>query len=268
MDNSPRFDPFYERIHVSTPKVLPRTDLKFAAASERPSDREYQRYIHLIDQMISVEFDDERVAAVIDFRCGDVFATACLAASAEALARLAEGLGDRELSTRERARASRTRAAVAGSVDPATGLCRDLDLQEGRWLEGATIAGFSLLVCGGAPGPVARQRETLFGPAWMGHPRNRYPLPGSVSLDDPSARPREYWRGPVWPIMNWLLAHCALERGDPDLAFHLRTYGLAQLADLEFGEYYEPVTGETLGSHRQSWTAMAALDWLTADRWR
>ena len=38
--------------------------------------------------------------------------------------------------------------------------------------------------------------------------------------------------------------------------------GLAQLADGRFGEYYEPFTGEPLGSDAQSWTAAVALDWL------
>lgn len=268
MDNSPRFDPFYDRIEVATPKVLPRTDLKYADASERPSDREYQRYIHLIDQMIAVEFEDDRIPAVIDFRCGDVFMTACLAASAEALARMADELGDADLAATERARAAHARAAVLTSVDPATGLCRDYDYHDGRYTDIASIAGFSALICGGEDAVVARQRTILTGPQWMGHPDNRYPLPPSVSLDDPACRPREYWRGPVWPIMNWLFAHCALERGDATFAAALREAGLAQLADEEFGEYYEPRTGEPLGSHQQSWSAMAALDWLTAEQWR
>lgn len=267
MDNSPRFDAFYDRIHVTHPKTLPRTDLKYAAASERPSDLEYQRYLHLIDQMIAVEFDDARLPAAVDFRCGDIFATACLAASSDALARLADLLADADLATRERARAERCRRAVASSVDPASGLCRDYDYHARAWTDVASIAGFSALVSGGDEALVARQKETLLGPRWMGHPDNRFRLPGSVSLDDPACRPREYWRGPVWPIMNWLLAECARARGDRELASLLRTEGLAELADLEFGEYYEPRTGEPLGSRRQSWTAMAAIDWLVDGRW-
>jgi glycogen debranching enzyme len=36
------------------------------------------------------------------------------------------------------------------------------------------------------------------------------------------------------------------------------------LADLQFGEYYEPFTGEPLGSLAQAWTAAAALEWMGA----
>lgn len=267
MDNSPRFDPIYGRIAVPVRKDLPRTDLKHADASERPSDAEYQRYIWLIDQMISVNFDDELIPDVIDFRCGDIFITACLAASADALARMADSLGDAELAATERERAERCRAAVASSVDPDTGLCRDFDYATGQWLDVESIAGFSALVSGGAPELLASQKEILRGTRWMSHPDNLYELPGSVSLDDPACRPREYWRGPVWPIMNWLFSDCALEQGDRALATQLRRQGLAQLEDGEFGEYYEPRTGEALGSHRQSWTAMAAIDWLADGRW-
>jgi hypothetical protein len=32
----------------------------------------------------------------------------------------------------------------------------------------------------------------------------------------------------------------------------------------EFGEYFEPFTGEQLGAAQQSWTAAVALDWLAS----
>ena len=267
MDNSPRFDPIYERIQVDRPRVLPRTDLRHADAVERPSDREYQRYLHLIDQLRSVNFDDTLAISAIDFRCGDVFSTACLAASSEALARMADNVGETSMASRERERAQRCRDAVLSSIDPESGLCRDWDYTASAWLDISSIAGFSLLVSGGPPAEVARQRDILRGTRWMGHPDNRYPVPPSISLDDPAFRPREYWRGPTWPIVTWLFAETARRRGDRDLADELRVAGLDQLADLEFGEYYEPLTGEPLGSHRQSWTAMAAIDWTVGRRW-
>ena len=42
----------------------------------------------------------------------------------------------------------------------------------------------------------------------------------------------------------------------------LKNHGPAQLSNGRLGEYYEPFTGEPLGSNEQSWTAAVAPDWL------
>lgn len=268
MDNSPRFDAIYAAIDVPVRKELPRTDLHHAEASMRPSDEEYQRYIWLVDQMRSVDFDDRRVAEVVDFRCGDVFMTAVLALAAESLARLAIAHRRPAIAAAEADRANACRAAVLASIDPATGRCRDFDVRRGEWLEVESIAGFSALICGGPVAVLERQRELLRGPRWMSHPGLAYRLPPSVSPESSDFRPREYWRGPVWPFLNWFLSYAALGQGEVEFAHDLRREGLAQLGDGAFGEYYEPLTAEPLGSPDQSWTAMAAIDWLRSSRWR
>jgi len=75
--------------------------------------------------------------------------------------------------------------------------------------------------------------------------------------------PRTYWRGPVWPIINWLLWQSLTELGHDDRAAGLCRDALAQVAAKgDFAEYFEPMTGEPLGSPRQSWTAAVTLDWL------
>ena len=43
----------------------------------------------------------------------------------------------------------------------------------------------------------------------------------------------------------------------------MRIEGLRLVADGASGEYYEPFTGERLGSADQSWTAAVTLDWLS-----
>ena len=47
------------------------------------------------------------------------------------------------------------------------------------------------------------------------------------------------------------------ELGVGDYASYFR-----QVTDGHFAEYYEPFTGEPLGSMQQSWTAASVLDWL------
>jgi glycogen debranching enzyme len=57
----------------------------------------------------------------------------------------------------------------------------------------------------------------------------------------------------------------SLERlGEHERAERLRRVSLEQLAAGGFAEYFEPFTGEPLGSPDQSWTAAVALDFLAA----
>jgi hypothetical protein len=272
MDNSPRWDDAYAAVPVDETAELRRQDLAHVAdPSERPSDREYRRYLRLVGQLREVEYDDARAWRVVDFRMGDVFLTAVLAEAAEELARVAEALAQPEAALEQRRLAERSRAAVQATVDPATGLCRDWDARAGRWAQSQSLASFVALLAGAggdAAGSTAyeRQREVMTGPRWAGHPAMRFALPPSLSPEDPGFAPRTYWRGPVWPVMTWLF-WWALERGgDADLARQWRARSLEQLSDLSNGEYYHPLTGEWLGSRDQSWTAAVALDWLAVDR--
>lgn len=262
-DNSPRWDGPYARIQPGNVEPFTRRDtLHVADVSERPDDAEYTKYLWLVQQMAAVGFDDQAVQDVVDFRVRDVFFSAIMAASSEVLADLAEEIGRSQEATELRGTATRFRDGVASTVDPATGLARDYDVIAEEWISTETVAGFAPLVAGGEPEMMARQRRILQGPQWMGFPRMRFALPPSTSPESSAFRPRTYWRGPVWPFLNLLLGWACARDGQTELYADLRSASLRQLSDLHFGEYYEPFTGEPLGSLAQAWTAAAALEWL------
>jgi glycogen debranching enzyme len=66
-------------------------------------------------------------------------------------------------------------------------------------------------------------------------------------------------------VINWLLWWSLLRAGEQERAQKMRRDALAQVADEGgFAEYFEPFSGEPLGSPDQSWTAAVALDFLAA----
>jgi glucosylglycerate hydrolase len=262
-DNSPRWDGPYTGVVPGPMPPFARRDTRHVAdAGQRPTDAEYARYLWLVEQMRTAGYDDAAITATVDFRVRDVFFSAVLAAAAEVLAGIAEESGRPADAAEQRATAARFRAGVAATVDPATGLARDYDVRARAWIAPLTVAGFAPLVAGGDAALLARQREILTGRDWMGHPALRWPLPPSTSPVSPDFRRRTYWRGPVWPFLDLLLGWASVRDGAAPLHATLRDASLEQLADLTFAEYYEPLTGEPLGSHAQAWTAAAALEWL------
>jgi len=263
MDNSPRWDAPYRAVQVGAtlPPYQRRDTCHVADPSTRPTDRDYDRYLWLVEEAKQARYDQAVLASSSSFRVGDVFFTAIFAAANEDLAELSElaGAGGTE-ELRDWAR--RAREAVLQVADPKTGFASDLDLRSGQKLTTETIAGFSPLISGAPQAMRESLIDELFGPRWAGHPGLRWPLPPSTSPGSVDFRPRNYWRGPVWPCTSWLLSWALRRSGDGDAAEALRWASLKQLEGLDFAEYYEPFTGAPLGSLRQSWTAAAALEWL------
>jgi hypothetical protein len=262
MDNSPRFDRPYSRVEPGELAPYERADLKHADASERPSQQEYDRYLWLVQQMAEVRFDDDRVRQVVDFRVHDVFMSGIMSIACEVLGELADELGRGDDAREQRDLALRFAEGVASTIDEGTGLARDFDVRAGEWVATETIAGFAPLLCSADGAVRRRQWQILRGERWLAHPALRFALIPSTSPASEAYRPRTYWRGPVWPVMNWFVAWACQGHGEQEAYEALRHQSLAQLADLNFGEYYEPSTGEPLGSIRQSWTAAVALLWL------
>ena len=262
MDNSPRWDPAYSRVVVGAdlPSYVRRDTEVVADLSQRPSPAEYDRYLWLVELLKQARYEDAEVRRTAAFRTTDVFASAVFAVANDALADLARLLGRPE-EGELREYAGRFRRGVAGTLDDRTGLAVDTDLLTGTPLPAETCAGFAPLLCGGLD--TARERDLLAlleSPRWTGHPGLRHPVLPTTSPESEDFRPREYWRGPSWPVMNWFVAWMLARRGATDVAESLRLAALAQLSEGSLAEYYEPMTGEPLGSVDQSWSAAAVLD--------
>ncbi|HVX17767.1 MAG TPA: hypothetical protein VHA73_07020 [Acidimicrobiales bacterium] len=249
----------------------PRPDTAVVDADQRPSAADYDRYWLLIERGRAAGWSDDALAATHPFRVGDVLSTALLAAADDALGALAVRLADHpggyQVADHDTllalaADADRGRAALDGCWDVDAGLCLDRDLRTGEPLRARTIAGFAPLIAGGLLDWSRELLTLLDGPSFCGAPGLRWRTPPSTAVDDPAFDPRNYWRGPTWPVMTWLFWWALRRGGHHERAARLRAAALDQLAATGLSEYVEPRTGEPLGSPDQSWTAAVALDWL------
>ena len=264
-DNSPRWDRALARIEAPRPGPYTRLDTsELGDPAQRPTNWDYDRYLWLVELLREYRYDDEQIHRHYPFQIKDVFFSAVLVAANAALLDLAGVAGGGDGDRAEVAGwLDRGRAGLARQFDAGSGLCADYDVRAGEQIRLRTFAGFAPLFARTADaGQRAAQLRLLDSADFCGNPRLRWPLLPSTSPAEPAFEPHNYWRGPVWPVIDWLLWQSLAELGCADRAAGLRRDSLAQVTGAgEFNEYFDPFTGAPLGSPRQSWTAAVVLDW-------
>ena len=262
-DNSPRWDAALGRVQPGDLPAFQRHDLKVVQdPTERPSQREYERYLWLVELLKQCGYDDARIQRAHPFRVRDVLMSAIFAAACAALSRVRpEDAAELNEYTDHFTR------GVLYACEAESGLALDYDDISGEPVRVQTCAGLApLLLPRLEPEAVERLVGQLTGRGFAGAPGLAYPVVPSTAVNVAEFHPRAYWRGPAWPVFNWLVWWGLGRHGRFDVAERLRSANLALLGrpGSDFGEYFEPYTSEPLGSLQQSWSAAVALDWLAS----
>jgi mannosylglycerate hydrolase len=259
-DNAPRFDRALERLDIEGVTAPTRSDRSQIDASERPTDLEYRRYVALVRALREVGY---RPRSPVDspFAYVDLPLNAILAVAEDDLALLLGEIGAE--ASRAHAAAARLRAALAERWDDDAGAYRERDVHGADAITDTVADLFPLYA--GVPDETRARRlvdEHLLAPDRFGPSPDAPWGVTTVAKSSGAFAPRNYWRGPVWINVNWCFVR-GLERcGLTAEAASLRELTVRLVAQSGFVEYYEPTTGEPLGSREFSWSASLALDLL------
>ena len=118
--------------------------------------------------------------------------------------------------------------------------------------------------------PLRRRRRGPRGAVWLARldawSRALSAAIATTDPEDPSFDPIRYWRGPVWVLVNWLVADGLSRTGRPRDAQRAEALRLTTRALVEqgFSEYYDPRNRAGIGGQGFSWSAALTLAWLTA----
>ena len=266
MDNSPLWDDALARISLGRGAIpeYERVDLDFVEAAQRPTDAEYDRYAYLVKLYRDLGYDAGRIRDECPFVVYDVLFNSLLVQSNRDLVEIAQVLDvDPEPFG---AWAKRTAAGIDAKLwDEAEGSYGDYDVRAGARVRAQTAAAFSPLFAGVPTEDRARMMlERLMASAATIDGLGR--VVASVAPSDANFNPALYWRGPVWPMINWVV-HAGLRRyGFADEAQEIRSALLELVRREGFWEHYNATTGRGEGTEQVSWTAALVLDLLNGER--
>jgi hypothetical protein len=263
VDNSPTWDGPLEKMSVDMDSLPPyvRKDLKRGVPpDQRPSDAHYDRFVYLVDLFRRHGYDEESIYRSCPFLVQDVLFNAILCRANRDLLEIGKMLN---MDTGEVAEwAQQTGRSISHQLwCEECGQFEAFDLIQRERIHTPTVAAFMPLYGQAASEP---QAARLYGyPNSIAfcalHQGNCFTVP-THDMTKPGFDPQNYWRGPVWVNVNWMLS-----RG-------LRAYGYKEKADslkkdliqlpIRFGfhEYFDSQTGKGRGSNRFSWTAALFID--------
>lgn len=267
-DNSPLWDESMDQIEI-TPGAIPeytRRDTSIADASERPTQQQYDRYVYLLELGKKYKYDGHQIAEESPFLIQDNMMNAILIKSNESLIEIASDLGLDAGQVKEwqaLSTANYDNKFWSDELDTYVGY----DLRHEKQMKHREIGGFVPLF---ASIP-SDDKATKLNDYLQSLSARGYYLVPSFDVDSPLFDSRRYWRGPIWPQMNWMIYKGLKNYAFDDTAKVVKDDLIHLIENLGFHEYFEAqkVVADGLtkgyGGNNFSWTASSYIHLCSVD---
>ncbi|MCP4681165.1 MAG: DUF547 domain-containing protein [Desulfobacterales bacterium] len=263
LDNSPAWDEPLRRISVNKSELprYERKDLKHSVpADQRPTDDEYDRYIYLVDLFRRLAYNEEDIYRSCPFLIQDIMFNSILCKANRDLKEIGSILNKNTTEINEWI----TLSKQAISKDLWCDVCQkfeSFDLTAEGHIHTATSSSFMPLFAGAAS---ESQAETLYNTInslsfCALHQGNCFTIP-NYDMTKKDFDPKNYWRGPVWININWMIAQGLKNYGYQEKADEMKQDIIQLPVRFGFHEYFDSHTGKGYGSDSFSWTAALFID--------
>lgn len=254
-DNSVDWDDAFARVPTEGIAPYTRRDTQHAAAEHRPTKEHYDRYLWLVEHFRALDWDTARLHDASPFQIVDPGFNAILIRSAADLADLADSLGEAGHAAENRAYAARGIAAMESLWSEEHGQYLCCDRVTGALVDSQSVGGLLAAFAQIPTDRAARIAETIDSHG------TRFRV-ASHTPHDPRFQVKRYWRGPVWLVVNYMIADGMARAGLKEPARAITQASLDLIRAAGFAEYYDPNSGEPLGGGRFTWTAAMVLEFL------
>ena len=261
MDNSPAWDKSLARVPSTQNSSYKRQDISLIDSNQRPLQKEYDRYLYLVEKLRNNEYDSKKISQEFPFRVIDIGLNSILHRANLDLFAIMNQFGMLSECLELNKRIDLTQKAFDQLWDPLHEHFYNRDEISGELIKVSTSGCFLPLF-----GQLASDEQVLKMTSnlekWM---EQELLLVPSTSPFDPKYEPHRYWRGPIWPHVNWMICEGLKYYGYHDLSQKIRIQTLGLISKLGFYEYYHPLGESGLGGSSFSWTAAVYLIWSKSD---
>lgn len=265
-DNSPIWDDIWET--MDPPEyTFERKDTTHVDASERPSKREYDHYLHIIEIAKAHNYNDEMIAELSPFLVQDPLFNAMLIKSNESLMKLYNLIGGNsdKVTQLKKWQEKSKKSFNYKLFDEELGAYIHYDLRNEKPLRYLSSSSFSPLFAG-IPSKERAVKMVSIMMAKFGR-ENQY-LCASFDPESERFNPKKYWRGPVWVNLNWMLFYGLKDYGYHDISERVRQDTISIIEKNGFYEYFDSrkemhKDGKAgYGGGDFSWSAALLIDML------
>ncbi len=265
-DNSPMWDDIWATMNPPE-YTFERRDTSHVDASQRPSKREYDHYLHIIDIAKKYLYDDAKIAEYSPFLVQDPLFNAILIKSNEALIQLYEKLGGNEekVNYLKKQQSKSVKSLNDKLYNDELGAYVHFDLRKNMQIPYVSSSSFSPLFSGAPDKEKAIRLVDTMMTKFGGD--DRY-LCASFDPTHERFNPRKYWRGPVWINLNWMLYNGLKDYGFITVANRVKKDSLELIEKYGFFEYFDsrktnPDSDNSgYGGDNFSWSAALFIDFL------
>lgn len=263
-DNSPIWDDIWETMNPPE-YTFERRDTTHVDASQRPSKREYDHYLHIIEIAKEHNYNDQKIAELSPFLVQDPLFNALLIKSNESLIKLYHLIENNEEKIKQlhNWQSKAIHSFNTKLFDEEVGAYIHYDLRNEKPLKYLSSSSFSPLFAGIPNKQRATSMIKLMLDKFGGD--HQYLC---ASFDPTSDRfnPKKYWRGPVWINLNWMLYRGVSEYEYVDVAERIKKDSIEIIEKNGFYEYFDSrkeiheKENGGYGGNNFSWSAALLID--------
>ena len=265
-DNTPVWDFIWDTFDVPDYE-LDRKDTKLIDASHRPTNKEYQYYIHLIELFKQWKYDDAEIAKGSPFLVQDPLFNSMLIRSNESLIKLGIILGkDEQVARLEKWQHQAISSMNSKLYDEGLNGYVYFDLRNNRKLTHLSSSSFTPLMAGIPSEERAKTMVEHFRSGRFSGENDQNYLCASFDPSSEYFNSKKYWRGPIWINLNWIIYRGLRRYNYPELSEKIKEHTIWFMEKYGFYEYFEPskALNKTLhkgyGGNNFSWSAALTLD--------